>query len=288
MLWAGAVTSEYFRVMGIPVLEGRAIRESDGENTELVAVVSAATAKRFWPGESPVGKHLRPVWGQQPWRTVVGVVGDVRQYHLDTSLPDWIGGVVYMPYPQALGNDRQLPSAMTLVVRTTVDPHRVADEIRGLVTQLNPNVPVSEVQTMEAVVTSSNSQTRSMMWVFVCFAGAAVLLAAIGTYGVISFFTSQRLYEMGVRIALGATRGNLFGLILKLSLRLVLTGLAFGILLAFVLTRVLASFLYGVSPSDPLTFVAVAVLLVGVAIVSGFFPARKAAGVDPASALRAE
>jgi predicted permease len=288
MLWAGAVTSEYFRVMGIPVLEGRAIRESDGENTELVAVVSAATAKRFWPGESPVGKHLRPVWGQQPWRTVVGVVGDVRQYHLDTSLPDWIGGVVYMPYPQALGNDRQLPSAMTLVVRTTVDPHRVAVDIRGLVTQLNPNVPVSEVQTMEAVVTSSNSQTRSMMWVFVCFAGAAVLLAAIGTYGVISFFTSQRLYEMGVRIALGATRGNLFGLILKLSLRLVLTGLAFGILLAFVLTRVLASFLYGVSPSDPLTFVAVAVLLVGVAIVSGFFPARKAAGVDPASALRAE
>ena len=288
MLWAGAVTSEYFRVMGIPVLEGRGIRESDGENTELVAVVSAATARRFWPGESPVGKHLRPVWGQQPWRTVVGVVGDVRQYRLDTSLPDWIGGVVYMPYPQALGNDRQPPSAMTLVVRTTVDPHRVAVEIRGLVTQLNPNVPVSEVQTMEAVVTSSNSQTRSMMWVFVCFAGAAVLLAAIGTYGVISFFTSQRLYEMGVRIALGATRGNLFGLILKLSLRLVLTGLAFGILLAFVLTRVLASFLYGVSPSDPLTFVAVAVLLVGVAIVSGFFPARKAAGVDPATALRAE
>jgi predicted permease len=288
MLWAGAVTSEYFRVMGIPVLEGRGIRESDGENTELVAVVSAATARRFWPGESPVGKHLRPVWGQQPWRTVVGVVGDVRQYRLDTSLPDWIGGVVYMPYPQALGNDRQPPSAMTLVVRTTVDPHRVAVEIRDLVTQLNPNVPVSEVQTMEAVVTSSNSQTRSMMWVFVCFAGAAVLLAAIGTYGVISFFTSQRLYEMGVRIALGATRGNLFGLILKLSLRLVLTGLAFGILLAFVLTRVLASFLYGVSPSDPLTFVAVAVLLVGVAIVSGFFPARKAAGVDPATALRAE
>ena len=288
MLWAGAVTSEYFRVMGIPVLEGRGIRESDGENTELVAVVSAATAKRFWPGESPVGKHLRPVWGQQPWQTVVGVVGDVRQYHLDTSLPVWIGGVVYMPYPQALGNDRQLPSAMTLVVRTTVDPHRVAGEIRGLVAQLNPNVPVSEVQTMETVVTSSNSQTRSMMWIFECFAGAAVLLAAIGTYGVISFSSSQRLYEMGVRIALGATRGNLFGLILKLSLRLVLTGLAFGILLAFVLTRVLASFLYGVSTSDPLTFVAVAVLLVGVAIVAGFFPARKAAGVDPATALRAE
>jgi predicted permease len=288
MLWAGAVTPEYFRVMGIPVLEGRSLRESDGENTELVAVVSAATAKRFWPGASAIGKHLRPVWGQQPWRTVVGVVGDVRQYHMDAGLPDWIGGVVYMPYPQAVGNDRQLPSSMTLVVRTAVDPQRVASEIRGLVAQLNPDTPVSEVQSMEAVVSSSNSQARSMMWIFVCFAGAAVLLAAIGTYGVISFSTSQRLYEMGVRIALGATRGNLFGLILTLSLRLVLTGLAFGIVLAFVLTRALASFLYGVSTTDPLTFLAVAFLLVGVAIVAGFVPARKAAGVDPVMALRAE
>ena len=288
MLWAGAVTPEYFRVMGIPVLEGRAIGESDGENTELVAMVSAATAKRFWPGENPIGKHLRPVWGQQPWRTVVGVVGDVRQYHMDTSLPDWIGGVVYMPYPQALGNDRQLPSSMTLLVRTAVDPKRVANEIRDLVAQLNPNVPVSNVQSMEAVVSSSSSQTRSLMWIFVCFAGAAVLLAAIGTYGVISFSTSQRLYEMGVRIALGATRGNLFGLVIKLSLRLVLTGLGVGIILAFVLTRMLASFLYGVSTTDPLTFLAVAVLLVGVAIVAGLVPARKAAHVDPVTALRAE
>jgi len=288
MLWAGAVTPEYFRVMGIPVLEGRAIHESDGENTELVAVVSSATAKRFWPGENPIGKHLRPVWGQQPWRTVVGVVGDVRQYHVDTSLPDWIGGVVYLPYPQALGNDRQLPSSMTLLVRSVVDPQRVANEIRSLVAQLNPNVPVSDVQSMEAVVTSSSSQTRSLMWIFVCFAGAAVLLAAIGTYGVISFSTSQRLYEMGVRIALGATRGNLFGLVIKLSLRLVLTGLGVGIVLAFVLTRMLASFLYGVSTTDPLTFLAVAVLLVGVAIVAGLVPARKAAHVDPVTALRAE
>ncbi len=288
MLWAGAVTPEYFRVMGIPLLEGRTIRESDGENSELVAVVSAATAKRFWPGENPIGKHIRPVWGQQPWRTVVGVVGDVRQYRLDASLPDWLGGVVYMPYPQALGNDRQLPSSMTLLVRTAIDPQRVANEIRSLVAQLNPNVPVSEVQTMEAVVTSSTSPTRSLMWIFVCFAGAAVLLAAIGTYGVISFSTSQRLYEMGVRIALGATRADLFGLVLKLSLRLVLTGLGFGIVLAFALTRTLSSFLYGVSPADPLTFLAVAVLLIGVAIAAGFVPARKAAHVDPVTALRAE
>ncbi len=288
LFWAGAVTPDYFRLMGIPLLEGRAIQESDGENSELVAVVSAATAKRFWPGENPIGKHVRPVWGQQPWRTVVGLVGDVRQYRVSTDLPEWIGGVLYMPYPQSVGNDRKLPSSMTLLVRTSVDPQRVANEIRSLVAQVNPNVPVSEVQSMEAVVSSSSSQTRSLMWIFVCFAGAAVLLAAIGTYGVISFSTSQRLYEMGVRIALGATRGDLFGLILKLSLRLVLTGLGIGVILAFALTRIIAGFLYGVSTTDPLTFLAVAVLLAGVAIVAGLGPARKAAHVDPVSALRAE
>ena len=164
----------------------------------------------------------------------------------------------------------------------------MANEVRSLVTQLNPNVPVSEVRSMEAVVSSSSSPTRSLMWIFVCFAGAAVLLAAVGTYGVISFSTSQRLYEMGVRIALGATRGDLFGLILKLSLRLVLTGLAVGIVLALGLTRIVASFLYGVSATDPLTFLTVAVLLVGVGILAGLVPARKAAYVDPVSALRAE
>ena len=154
LLWAGAVTPGYFHLLGIPVLEGRAIQESDGENTELVAVVSAATAKRFWPGESPIGRHLRPVWGDQPWRTVVGVVGDVRQYHMDAGLPDGIAGVIYMPYPQALGNDRQMSSSMTLLVRSTVDPLRVANEIRSLVAQTNPNVPVSNLQSMQAVVTS--------------------------------------------------------------------------------------------------------------------------------------
>ena len=126
------------------------------------------------------------------------------------------------------------------------------------------------------------------MWLFVSFAGSAVLLAAIGTYGVVSFSTAQRMYEMGVRIALGATRRDLFGLILKLSLRLVLMGLVVGVVLAFLVTRTLASLLYGVSTRDPLIFLAVALLLIGVAIVAGFVPARRAAQVDPMTALRAE
>jgi putative ABC transport system permease protein len=288
LFWAGAVTPQYFNLMHIPLLEGRTFTEADGENSELVVIVSAATAKHFWPGEDPIGKHLRPQWGQQPWRTVVGVVGDVRQYQLAATLPPWIAGTVYMPYPQAVGNDRQLPSAMTLLMSTSMDSQRLAGEVRTLVAELNPNIPVSELRSMEAVVSSSNSQMRAMMWLFVSFAAAAVLLAAIGTYGVISFLTSQRMYEMGVRLALGATRGNLFGLVLKLSLRLALTGLACGILIALLATRVLANLLYGVSATDGLTFLSAAVLLVSVATLAAFVPARRAANVDPMTALRSE
>jgi ABC-type antimicrobial peptide transport system permease subunit len=204
------------------------------------------------------------------------------------ELPDWVGGVVYMPYPQAVGIDGKLPSSMTLLVRADRDPQYVAGEIRRQVTELNPNVPVGEVQTMDGVVAASKSQERSMTWLFLCFAGSAVLLAAIGTYGVVSFSTSQRMYEMGVRIALGATRGDLFGLVLKLSLKLVLIGLGIGVVLAFATTRTLASFLYGTSTRDPLIFLAVSLLLIGVAIVAGFVPARRAALVDPMKALRAE
>ena len=251
-------------------------------------MVSASTAKRYWPGENPIGKHLRPVWGQQPWRTVVGVVGDVHLYNAASELPDWIGGVVYMPYPQAVGIDRKLPASMTLLVRTARDPEYVAREVRRLVTELNPDVPIGEVRTLEGVVASSKSQEKSMMWLFLSFAGAAVLLAAIGTYGVVSFATTQRMYEMGVRIALGASRRNLFRLVLSLSLRLVVVGLGIGVLLAVAATFMLKSLLYGVSTHDPLIFVAVSLLLLGVAIIAGFVPARRAAQVDPMTALRAE
>jgi len=229
------------------------------------------------------------VWGGEPWRRVVGVVGDVRLYSVASETPDWIsGGVVYMPYPQAVGIDKKLPSSMALVVRTSRDPQYVAGETRRAVTELNPDVPVSEVRALEGVVIASKTQERSMAWLFLSFAGSAVLLAAIGTYGVVSFSTAQRMYEMGVRIALGATRQKLFAMVLKLSLRLVLIGLAIGVFLCVVGTWTLRSFLYGVSVRDPLIFVGVAVLLICVAILAGLVPARRAAQVDPMMALRAE
>src|SRR5215469_9420581 len=158
MLWAGAVTPEYFPMMHTPLLAGRTFTAADSENSELVVLVSAATAKRFWPSENPVGKHLRPVWGDEQWRTVVGVVGDVRLYRVGHELPDWISGVVYMPYPQAFGIDKKLPSSMTLIVRTARDPQFVSGEIRRIVAELNPDVPVGEVHTLERIVASSKSQ----------------------------------------------------------------------------------------------------------------------------------
>jgi putative ABC transport system permease protein len=287
LLWAGAVTPEYFQIMRIPLLAGRRFTEADGEQSAGVVMVNAATARRFWPGENPIGKYIRVVWEQQR-RMVVGVVGDVRQYNMEGTSPAFINGEFYMPYPQSVSLGRKMPSAMTLILRTAGTAPQLAGDLRGLVASVNPNVPVSEVQTMEAVVAASTTSSRSLMWLFIGFGSAALILAAIGAYGVVSYSTAQRTYEMGVRIALGATRGNIFGLVLGQSLKLVLTGLALGVAASLALTHLMTGFLYDVTSRDPLTFIAVGLLLIAVGVVAGYFPARRAARVDPMVALRSE
>jgi predicted permease len=281
------VTPEYFRVLGIPLLRGRQFSNQDGEKSEKVIIVSAATAQRYWSGTDPIGKHIRVVWEQEQ-RTVVGVVGDVRQYDLANTTPSWISGAIYMPYPQSTGLDRQIPSQMNLLVKTVENPSEVSQNLRALVASRNPNVPVGEVRTLESVIEESTTGSRSMMWLFVAFGGVALLLAAIGTYGVISYSVSQRTYEMGVRVALGATRTRIFGMVLEQSLRLVLIGLACGVAISFALTRMLVQFLYGVGATDPWTFLGVAVVLVFTALVAGYVPAWRASRVDPLHALRVD
>jgi predicted permease len=287
LLWSGAVTPEYFQIMRIPLLAGRRFTEADGEKSAGVVMVNAATARRFWPGENPIGKYIRVVWEKER-RIVVGVVGDVRQFNLDGTVPAYLHGAFYMPYPQSTSLDRKLPSAMTLVLRTTGNSPQLANDLRELVASVNPNMPVSEAQTMEAAVAASTTSSRSLMWLFIGFGSAALILAAIGAYGVVSYSTAQRTYEMGVRVALGATRGNIFGLVLGQSLKLVLAGLALGVAASLALTHLMTGFLYGVTATDPLTFIAVGLLLMAVGVVAGYFPARRAAGVDPMVALRSE
>jgi predicted permease len=287
LVWAGAVTPSYFRVMRVPLLRGRSFDEADAERTARVVLVSAATARRYWPGDDPIGKRVRVVWDND-WRTVVGVVGDVRHYALSGRAPAEITGAMYMPYPQAVALNRQIPMAMSVFVRSAVDPSRLAAGIREPVASVNPDVPVSEVQTMESVVASSVSEPRSMMWLFASFAACALLLAAIGTYGVVSYTTAQRTYEIGVRVAVGATRGHIFGLVIGQSLRLVLAGLAAGVVAALFLGRALSSFLYGVSTADPVTFAAVGALLLLTALLAAYVPGRRAANTDPVRALRVD
>src|SRR5215813_647076 len=286
-LWSGAVTPDYFQVMRTPLLAGRVFTEADGEMSAKVALVSASTARQFWPGENPIGKYIRVVWEQER-RIVVGVVGDVRQFDMAGKTPSYINGAFYMPYPQSTGLNRRLPSDMTLILRTAANAPQLAGDLRRLVAKVNPNAPLSEIRTMDAAVAASTSSSRSLMWLFISFGAAALILAAIGAYGVVSYSTAQRTYEMGVRVALGATRRNIFGLVLGQSLRLVLTGLALGVAASLALTRLMAGFLYGVTATDPLTFLAVSLLLIITGLLAGYLPARRAAGVDPMVALRSE
>jgi putative ABC transport system permease protein len=177
---------------------------------------------------------------------------------------------------------------MTLILRTSADSPQLAGDLRRLVASLNPNAPVSEVQTMDEAVASSASSPRSLMWLFISFGAAALILAAIGAYGVISYSTAQRTYEMGVRMALGATRRNIFGMVIGQSLRLILTGLVLGVAASLALTHLMTGFLYGVTATDPATFLVVSILLIATGLLAGYFPARRASRVDPMAALRCE
>ena len=269
------VSPGYFSTLGIPVLKGRTFTDHDDERAPKVAVVNEALARRLWPTEDPIGKPFPPFRGKM---TVVGVVGNTRHEGLSQETESEF----YVPYLQLTGN------SMQLAVRTTADPDSVVSAVRAQVKDVDPEEPLYHVITLEQVLSESLAPRRFNMLLLGIFAGIALALATIGIYGVMAFTVTQRTHEIGIRMALGAERGNVLALIVRQGLRLTLLGVALGIAGAWALTSFLASFLFGVAPRDPATFGLVSLAMVGVSVLACYVPARRATRVDPIVALRYE
>ena len=282
----------YFQTLGIPLRRGRSFDERDSSTGRWTLIVNEAMAKKYWPNEDPIGaivtigKGLAPGF-EDPPREVVGVVGNVREAGVDQDPPP----VLYIPVGQepngfiALAN-RVLPSSWA--VRTTGDPTSLARAIQQEVLRVDPDLPVARLMPMDRILAESVARQNFNMILLGIFGGVALLLAAIGIYGVMSYSVQQRTNEMGIRIALGAGTGQLLRLVVGQGLLLAGIGVAIGLAASFGLTRVMSSLLYGVKATDAGTFAAVAVLLSGVAALACYIPARRATRVDPIVALHHE
>jgi len=288
LLWLNIVTPEYFRVMSIPLLAGRAFTAADGPGKPPVAILTAETARRYWGEENPIGRHLRFA-GETDWRTVVGVAADVRAFDLRRTVPDFMNGTLYVPYgPRGTLENRLVPLEMTMAVRTTANVSQVDAMLRRTVAELSRDVPVIDVSRMEAALTRAVSTPASTALLFAAFAGVALALGVIGIYGVLSFVVTKRTREIGIRLALGARRRDAVKPVLAEGAWVSTAGLVLGLAAARVATRVLSGQLYGVTPADPATYVAVAGVMFLVTLVACWVPTRRALRVDPLIAMRSE
>jgi putative ABC transport system permease protein len=273
-----ATTPGYFRALGIPLLRGRPFTARDTRNAPPVVIINEAFARTIFPSDDPLGKQIAITYGDQPWREIVGVVGDVTHFGLDTAPRS----EMYVPQLQ-----NPWPF-MTLVVRAEGNPQHLVTAIREEVAQLDEDQPVYEVRTMDQVLSRSIAQPRFYATVLGVFASVAILLAALGVYGVMSYAVSQRHHELGIRMALGADRTKVLTLIFRQGVVLTLVGVSLGTLGAFALSRTLESMLFDIDPTDPATFAGVAGGVIIVALCACLLPARQTAGVTPMVALRSE
>ncbi len=274
------VGGDYFKAMGIPLIRGRLFDDSDREDTAPVTLVNETMARRSWPNGDAVGKRMRTGSPDDPgpWLTVVGVVGDVKQYGLDQEQKTQF----YRP-------QRQRPQRpMSLVVRAAGDPSGLATALRQAVLSVDSDQPIYDVRTMAGLLSDASAPRRLSLLLLGAFAATALLLAGVGIYGVLAYSVTQRTHEIGIRMALGARRGDVLLMVLRQGLRLVLAGATLGVAAAVGLTRLMSSLLFGVSPTDPETLGLVSLVLVAVALLACLVPARRASGVDPMIALRCE
>ena len=276
-----SVTPNYHQLMGTPLLKGRAFTEQDGPDSPRVVIVNDAFARRFFPGEDPIGKRIN--FGdnadqtQNPWRTIVGVVADTRRNGFDREpRPE-----SYMPFLQ------RTPGWAIYVIRTTSpDPTTLVTAVRNAVRGIDPDQPIFGIKTMKQVMSETTAQRRLNTILLGTFAGLALVLAAVGIFGVMNYSVTQRTHEIGIRMALGAQRGDVLKLVVGQGMIMACIGVAVGLFGAYALTRLLATMLYGVSATDPVVFVAVAGLLALVAVFACYLPALRASRVMPTVALR--
>lgn len=278
------VSPDYFQAIGIAIRQGRAFNEQDNEQAMPVAIINETMARQYWPGQNPVGKRFKvgSVDSSAPWLTIVGVAADVRQR--GASAP--VKAEMYIPYWQ--GSPYAFFMPRTLVVRSSAAPTGLVPAVRQVVHEIDPYQPLSNIRTMDEVLSRETSQQRLEMILLTAFAALALLLSALGIYGVLSYFVVQHTSEIGVRMALGAQTGDVLRLVLGKGMKLALLGVAIGLVGAFALTRLMESLLFEVKASDPLTFLMIALLLTIVALMACLIPARRATKVDPMVALRYE
>jgi putative ABC transport system permease protein len=272
----------YFSTMGIPLLHGRTFNERELSQPSNVVIINKVFADDYFHGKNPLGQkiilYMSGTGKADLPDEVVGVVGDVNQ----SSLADAPEPLAYWPYPQG-------PSKMmTFVVRTSTPPLSLIPAIREALHRMDKDQPIAKIRTMDQLVANSVARSRFMMFLLSAFAGLALVLACIGIYGVMAYSVAQRTREIGIRMALGAQKNDVLGMVIRQGVRLALLGVVIGIAGAIVLTRFLSSLLYGVKTTDPLTFVAVSLLLTAVALPACYIPARRAMRVDPTVALKYE
>jgi len=273
-----AVTPQYFKTMGIPLERGRLITSQDTNTSPPVLLINQTLARRWLPHEDPIGRGATLGWNGFSGQ-IVGVVADTKEFGVDAEVRE----EVYIPYSQA-----PFRQTLALALRTTSDPTQLANAARVAILDADPDLPVSDVRTMEQVVSGSISQPRFRTVLLGLFAGLALALAGIGIYSVISYSVAARTHEIGIRMAIGADQSDVLKLVLKQSLALILAGTVSGFALAYILTRLVASWLYQIRSNDPVTFVGVTLLLLFVGLLATYIPARRAMKVDPMVAVRYE
>jgi len=275
------VNETYFSTLGAPLLKGRFFTERDDDKAPDAAIINETLAKQYFPGADPVGRRLKIGGPERPnntWNTIVGVVGDINYSGLDAP-PE---PVVYYPFRQNTTNNQYV------VIRTAMNPQSLELAVRAVVADLDKDLPIVNLRTMDELMTEAVAPPRFRTILVSMFAVVGLLLAAIGIYGVMAYAVTERTHELGVRIALGADRGDVLRIVLGEAAWLAACGVGLGVVGALGATRLIQTLLFGVTPTDALTFAAIAVLLTATALVASYIPARRATRVDPMVALRYE